>query len=525
MIDKDKVIFFDTTSRDGKQSPGCGHTPNDTVVLAHQLAKMRVDVMEAGFSISSPDDFSAVKRVAEEVSGIRCCALARALTKDIEVAARSLENAINLPRIHTFIATSEMHMKTKLRMSRSAVIESAVSAVSKAKSYVEDVQFSAEDACRSDPKFLAEVIHEVIIAGARTINIPDTVGYAVGSEMGDIISYLLREVPSISEKGVVLSVHCHNDLEQAVANSLLGLKSGARQVECTINGIGERAGNTHLASVAMALITRRDYFNLNVDINPSEICPTARLVSSIINKQVSDTLPIVGRNVFKHSSGIHQHGMIKGRKTYEIILPEDVGWSGEVFPLTGHSGKTGIAKRLHYIGYETDKELIGRFYGKFIKVAKRKKFVYNNDLHIIMQEIVARHSATMDSWINFVRVDFHKINNQYSATVHLSINENCFEANGEGNGPVASVWDAIKNALQAKKLWPESIELTFFDIGKDDGGVNAVAIANVEISANDNLAYGEGSSTDVVEAYAKAHISAINHLAHAPINKDKMTGS
>jgi len=512
-----RVIFFDTTARDGKQSPGCNFGPEETVTLARQLAMLGVDYMEAGFPIASPNDFESVRRVAEEIRGIRCCALARALDKDIETAARALEKALETPRIHIFIASSDIHLKSKLRINPEKALAMTVSAIKKAHRYTDDVEFSPEDSSRTGFDFLERIIAAAISAGATTINIPDTVGYATGDEFGSIIKKLINEIPVISEKNIVISVHCHNDLGLAAANTLAGLRNGARQAECTINGIGERAGNTHFAEIAMNLITRKDYYGLETKISTKQIGPTSRLLTTIINKPVSDTLPIVGANVFRHSSGIHQDGVLKETRNYEIITPGVVGWRGETFPLTSQSGRNGLKKRLKDIGYSFRDTDLDKFYQKFIALADIKTFIYNSDLQMLKQELEAAEYNQSDRWVRLIRVDYHKISDTHSVIVRLTANGREFEASGSGNGPVSSVWDAIKNALSRNGLWPGDIRLTDFDVGKGAGGVEAIGTALVKISCDSKTAFGRGTDTDIIVACAKAHIAAINHLIHSPL--------
>ena len=516
---KDKIIFFDTTSRDGKQSPGNQHSPEETVLLAKHLAKMGVDIMEAGFPISSDADFESVRRVAEEIPKIRCAALARSRDGDIERAAEALKNASAPPRIHVFIASSDIHLTDKLRMTPDEVVAVAVKAVQKARTYVDDVEFSPEDASRTGFDFLKRIVTETIEAGARTINIPDTVGYAVPEEFGNMIARLIKEVPSIQKNNVTVSVHCHNDLGMATANALAGVKAGARQIECTINGIGERAGNTHFAEVAMALITRHDYFGLDVDIDTTKIGPTARFLSSVIGKPISDTLPIVGENVFAHSAGVHQDGMSKSRKTYEIMTPESVGWKGELFPLSSQSGRKGLEKRLADIGYTADRELLNTVYERFVALADTKKLVYNADLYMLMQEIAGEKQAKSKNWIHLVSVDYHKVDNKRSVIVRLKVNGGEFGASGCGCGPVGAAWDAIKKALLHNKLWPGDIELKEFDIGKSVGGVDAFGLAQVKLTLDGKSSYGRGANTDIVVAYVQAELAALNHLIHNPIQE------
>jgi len=518
-----KVIFFDTTSRDGKQSPGCNHSPEDTVALARQLAKMRVDVMEAGFPISSEADFESVRRVAEEVPGIICCALARAKTEDVERAAEALKNALTPPRIHVFIASSQVHIDHKLRVPADEIVAMAISAIKKAREYVDDVEFSPEDSTRTGYEFLARIVTAAIEAGATTVNVPDTVGYAVGSEYGSLIARLITDVPLITERGVIISVHCHNDLGQATANTLSGLENGARQVECTVNGIGERAGNTHFAEVVMALKTRKDHFGLEVSIDTTQIGPTARLVSAIVKKPIPDTLPIVGQNVFAHSSGIHQDGVHKNPETYEIMSAGSVGWKGESFPLTSQSGRHGLKKRLMELGYALGPEKLSAVYTRFSEFAATKRLIHNADLHMIMQEVTAEEHARSSHWLIVEEADYHKIGSHRTATVRLRTNGTVLEASGSGNGPVSSVWDAIQTALKRHGSWHDDIQIESYDVGKGTGGVDAFGIATIKLVDERNVAYGRASDTDIVVASAKAAVAAINHLAHAPIAKQEIS--
>ncbi len=382
---KDTVSFFDTTCRDGKQAPGNNHGPSDTVRIARLASQMGISVFEAGFAASSSLDFESVSRTASEVSGIIVCSLARTLEQDIIASARALENAVTSPRLHTFIATSDLHLLYKLRLSRDEALEAAVHAVSQARTYVDDVQFSAEDATRTDPQYLAAVVREVILAGARTINLPDTVGYATPSEIAAMVTNILENVPEVREYKVTLSVHCHNDLGLATANTLAGVKAGARQVECTVNGIGERAGNTHYAEVLMALVTRSDYFGISHNLDTKVIGQMAQLVSTVIGKNIPDTLPIVGEHVFAHGAGIHQHGVLTNPLVYEIMSPELVGWIAERFPLSSQSGRHGLERRLQVLGYTLTASALGDCYKDFLKLAETKVLVSDADLHTLFR--------------------------------------------------------------------------------------------------------------------------------------------
>ncbi|MFH1188874.1 MAG: 2-isopropylmalate synthase [bacterium] len=452
-----------------------------------------------------------------------CCALARAKQEDIERAAETLFHAKQNPRIHVFVASSQIHVENKLRRSPDEIVGMAIAAIKKARSYVDDVEFSPEDSTRTGYEFLIRIVTAAIEAGARIINIPDTVGYAVGDEYGLMIARLIRDVPLISQKGIVLSVHCHNDLGLATMNALAGLKNGARQVECTINGIGERSGNTHFAEVVMALLTRQDYFGLNVDINTTQIGPTARLLSAIIQKPIPDTLPIVGQNVFAHSSGIHQDGVQKDRRTYEIISPEMVGWRGESFPLTSQSGRHGLQKRLIEIGYTIDTAKLAIAYQQFSNLAATKPFIHNTDLHMIMQEITAEEHAKSEHWLWIEQIDYQKKGTERQVYIKLRTNGSVLEATGCGNGPVSSVWAAIQNALKSHNLWHNDICMESYDLGKGTGGVEAFGIATIKLSNSEGVSYGRASDTDIVIASAKAAVTAINYLSHAPIKKCELT--
>jgi 2-isopropylmalate synthase len=380
----DEVVFFDTTCRDGKQAPGNNHAPTETLRIARQLSELGVSVCEAGFAASSEADFESVRLVAAEVPELVCCSFARALASDVESAARALTRAVR-PRIHTFLATSDLHLEHKLRMSRDEALERAATAVIYAQALVGDVQFSAEDATRSDIEYLKLMVREVVLAGARTVNLPDTVGYALPHEITNLVTRIMTEVPEVREYGVTVSVHCHDDLGLATANSLAGIKAGARQVECTVNGIGERAGNAHYAEVVMALETRADYFGVGHRLDTKKIGRTAKLVSEIIRKPTPDTLSIVGEHVFAHGAGIHQHGMLQHPMMYQVMLPETVGWEAEQFPLSAQSGRHGLQKRLAHLGYHVGDNELSVVYRTFMAVAVERVLVSDADLHHIMQ--------------------------------------------------------------------------------------------------------------------------------------------
>lgn len=517
MSKENKVLIFDTTARDGKQAPGNNFGPQDTLRLAHQLEKLGVNIMEAGFPIAGPDDFEAVKLVAENISGFTTCALTRATTGDIDTAARALDNALVTPRIHTFIASSDVHIREKLNSDPQCIIEYAVQAVRYAKKYTDDVEFSPEDASRTGFDFLKQIIEATIEAGATTINIPDTVGYALPHIFSDMIARLLQEVPNITEQNIVISTHCHNDLGLATANSLAGVYAGARQVECTINGIGERAGNTHMAEVVMALNTHHNS-GFCTSVTTEEIGKTSSLVSSITNKSIADNTPIVGQNVFAHGSGIHQDGINKSRTTYEIMTPESVGWSGELFPLSAQSGRAGLTKRLNDIGYSLSDTELTLLYEQFVLLAGEKPLIHNEDLHLLVQELHSKMYTDTHGWISIVgEVEYHKIQKTRSSFVYLSCNGIEFQASGSGDGPVDSAWNAIKTALQRQGIWSSGTKLTGFTLGKSVGSTDALGIAHIEVTCGKARAYGRSSDTDIVVASVKAILNALNHLTFTPV--------
>lgn len=512
---KEKIVIFDTTLRDGEQSPGCRMDADSKLLIAQQLSAMGVDVIEAGFPIISQGEQDSVAEIAKSIHSSTICALARTKKEDIEAAARVLEKAKHLPRIHTFVATSDVHMKNKLHRSPDQILEMAAQSVRLARQYVDDVEFSPEDAARSGRDFLATVVREAIAAGATTINIPDTVGYSVAREYYDLIRFLRERIPELNS--VVLSAHCHNDLGLAVANTLFAVEAGVRQLECCVLGIGERAGNAQLEAVVMALKTRADHYGVEITLNTRRLGSVARLVASVIGKHIPDTLPVVGGNVFSHASGIHRDGVLKDQRTYEIMNPEEVGWEGDPAPLTKHSGRHALEKRLKDLGYAFDQQLLQDFYSQFCVVADSKTFVYNDDLHWIWQQVSIAAKVRVENLIKIARVDYHRVGDQLSASVVLSLGESEFEASGSGDGPVASVWDAITKALYLQKLMLQKMELKDFHIGKSSGGVEALGLVTLRVESDGNVGYGRGSDTDIVLAFAKALLSAINHLMQAPL--------
>ncbi len=495
-----KVYIFDTTLRDGEQAPGFSMTTEEKLQLAHQLAKLGVDIIEAGFAAASQGDFEAVNRISREVRGPVICSLSRALEKDIEIAAKALQPA-ERKRIHTFIATSEIHMKYKLRMTPDQVLERVKSAVSFARRFTDDVEFSCEDATRSEREFLYRVIETAISAGATVINIPDTVGYAVPEEFGELISDIVNSVPSIDR--VILSVHCHDDLGLATANSLTAVKHGARQVECTINGIGERAGNAALEEIVMTLRVRKDYFgDLETGINTRELYKTSRLLCRITGNFVQPNKAIVGDNAFAHESGIHQHGVLSHRMTYEIMNPEDVGFPMSRIVLGKHSGRHALKKRLEELGFRFTEEDVNRIFERFKALADKKKEVYDEDLEaLIYQEFMKIDEEP----IRIVHFQVQSGDNLLpTATVKLTFKGEERTATSTGNGPVDATVKAIQKALEINP------QLLDYSIKALTPNTDAQAEARVILELEGVRASGRGVDTDVIRASVNAFIDALN---------------
>ncbi|MCM8812588.1 MAG: 2-isopropylmalate synthase [Candidatus Omnitrophica bacterium] len=504
MADKRKrnIIIFDTTLRDGEQAPGAGLTGSEKLEIAQQLVRLGVDVIEAGFPISSPGDFQAVQLIARRVSGATICGLARSLHKDIDTAAEALQ-AARRQRIHVFLATSKIHMKYKLKKAEAEIVKLAVQAVSYARQFTDDVQFSPEDASRTEPDFLFRVVEAVIKAGAATVNIPDTVGYAQPDEFGALIGALCDKVPNINR--AVIAVHCHNDLGLAVANSLAAVKNGAGQVECTINGIGERAGNAALEELVLSLNTRADAFpGIATAIRTREIYKTSRLVSKLTGFVVPPNKAIVGGNAFRHESGIHQDGVLKERRTYEIIRPEDVGFTGENLVLGKHSGRHALAQRLREMGFDLPEEQLQNAFGRFKALADKKKEVFEEDLVSIVEEQLQELPLV---W-RLESVEFcGGTHIQPRATVRLRKQNKAVSAQSSGDGPVDACYRAVEKTIKVNAALLE-YAIQAATAGKDAMGVVTVklGIAGQEIS-------GRGTSTDIIEASVKAYLNAINrHL-------------
>ncbi len=507
-MSKEHLIIFDTTLRDGEQSPGASMTREEKVRIAKALERMRVDVIEAGFPVASPGDFEAVKAVAEAVSEATVCALARAVEKDIDRAAEAIRPAPR-GRIHTFIATSPIHMQEKLRMTPEQVLERAVWAVRHARRYTDDVEFSPEDAGRSELDFLCRVLEAVIAAGARTVNIPDTVGYNLPHQFGELIRQLRERVPN-SDKAV-FSVHCHNDLGLAVANSLAAVINGARQVECTINGLGERAGNAALEEIVMAVRTRQDLFPCDTRIDTTQIVPTSRLVSGITGFPVQPNKAIVGANAFAHESGIHQDGVIKKRETYEIMRAEDVGWTANRMVLGKHSGRNALRKRLAELGveFETEDEL-NRAFERFKDLADKKHEIFDEDLlALVNEENVAQASEA----IRLIALHVcSQTGETPHATVTLSVNGIERRAEADGSGPVDAVYKAID------KIVSSGSQLLLYSVSNITSGTDAQGEVAVRLDKGGRIVNGHGADTDIVIASAKAYVNALNKLL-APLER------
>ena len=502
MNNPDRLIIFDTTLRDGEQSPGASMNKDEKVRIAKALEKMQVDVIEAGFPIASPGDFEAVQAVARAVQDSTVCGLARAMDQDIDRAAEALKEA-NSFRIHTFIATSPIHMREKLRMEPNEVIERAVAAVKRARRYTDNVEFSPEDAGRSEPDFLCRILEAVIDAGAGTLNIPDTVGYAVPQQFGDLIRSLNERIPN-SDKAI-FSVHCHNDLGLAVANSLAAVMNGARQVECTINGLGERAGNAALEEVAMAIRTRRDLFECDTRLDTTQIMNCSRLVSGITGFPVQPNKAIVGANAFAHESGIHQDGVLKSRETYEIMRAEDVGWSQNRMVLGKHSGRNAFRARLKELGiqFESEEELNDAF-ARFKDLADKKHEIFDEDIQSLVTE--ASTAAVYES----VKLVSLKVCSETGETpeaqVVLFVDGEERTAAASGGGPVDATYRAIESIVNS------GAELQLYSVSNITSGTDAQGEVTVRLEKGGRVVNGQGADTDIVIASAKAYINGYNRI-------------
>lgn len=496
-----RVYIFDTTLRDGEQSPGASLNVDEKLEIARQLERLGVDVIEAGFPISSPGDFQAVQAISRLVKNATVCGLTRAVPKDIDVAADALKDAVR-PRIHTGLGVSDSHLQHKLKMSREQALERGVTAVKHARRYVGDVEYFLEDSGRADRDYVCRVIEEIIKAGATVINIPDTTGYATPDEYGALIGYVMNHVPNIDQ--AIVSVHCHNDLGMAVANSLAGVQNGARQIECTLNGIGERAGNTSLEEVVMAMKVRADHYAFHTGIVTQELYKTSRMVSTSTGILVQPNKAIVGANAFAHSSGIHQDGVLKERTTYEIIDPRDVGILESKIILSARSGRAALKHRLSELGFTISEEQVDKVYARFLDVADRKKQVYDEDL----EAIVADETSAVHQTYELLHVQV-SCGDKLIPTATVSVRD----AQGRelidschGTGPVDAVYRAVNRIVGIEN------ELIEFSIQAVTGGIDALADVTVRIRRGNDIYTGRGAHTDIVVASGKAYMHALNKL-------------
>ena len=516
---KEKVLIFDTTLRDGEQSPGASLNLQEKVEIARQLEKLNVDIIEAGFPASSPLQFEAVRQVGDE-SGKIVAALCRAMENDIKSAYDALRNA-RYPRIHTFISTSDIHIMGKfgherygktLAEKQRSILKMAVDAVRYAKTFTDDIEFSAEDAGRTDPAYLAEIVEAVIEAGATTVNIPDTTGYTWPSEFGKKIADLKQRVANIDR--AVISVHCHNDLGLAVANTLSSIENGARQAECSINGIGERAGNASLEEIVMGLKVRNDLHDYYTDIVTEEIYNTSRMVSSFTGLIIQPNKAIVGDNAFAHESGIHQDGMLKNRQTYEVMTPESVGVPQTTIVLGRHSGKHGLQARLSSLGSKVTGEELEKVYERFLSVADKKKEIYDDDLRVLMGDELNKPLEPLE-------LDYLHVNSGTAsiptATVRIRVKGNTYEESSTGDGPVDACFRAIERALSLGSL------LYSYSVRSTTAGRQALGEATVRLKDGEHLFTGRGVSTDIIEASAKAYLQALSLRQDAAENENNNT--
>jgi 2-isopropylmalate synthase len=497
-----RIVIFDTTLRDGEQSPGCSMNLEEKLEVAQALVDLGVDVIEAGFPIASPGDFEAVKEIARTVRGSTICGLARCNDKDIDRAWEALKDAPDA-RIHVFLATSAIHREFKLKMTKEEIIDRAVAGVKRAKGYLDNIEFSPEDAARTEPDFLCAVVEAAIKAGATTVNIPDTVGYATPSHYASVIKCLVDRVPNIDQ--AVISVHCHNDLGLAVANSLAAVEHGAGQIECTINGLGERAGNCSLEEVVMAMRTRNDYYHTTTRIQSPRLVPTSRLVSNITGMQVQRNKAIVGRNAFAHEAGIHQDGMLKERTTYEIMRPEDVGFTQTDLVLGKHSGRAALADRAKALGYHLTGEQLQLVFDEFKKLADKKKEVYDADIAALIEQEMTQGA---DEW-QLIAYEVHATGKQaprVSVTLDRS-GEHRTQTTSGGDGPLDAIFRTIE------EITGVPVVVRDFRVMSVTRGKDAQGESTIEVEHQGRLYRGRGISTDTVEAATLAFVNAVNRAA------------
>jgi len=503
MVKPDQLVIFDTTLRDGEQSPGASMTKTEKLRIAKALEKMRVDVIEAGFAIASRGDFESVQAIANAVKGSRICSLSRALDNDIDRAAEALKGA-EASRIHTFIATSPIHMKYKLQMEPDAVIEQAIHAVKRARNYTDDVEFSCEDAGRSEIDFLCRIIEAAINAGATTINIPDTVGYAIPEQFGQTIKTLMSRIPN-SDKAI-FSVHCHNDLGLAVANSLSAVTNGARQVECTINGLGERAGNASLEEIVMAVRTRADLFAVETGLDTTQIVPCSKLVSTVTGFPVQPNKAIVGANAFAHESGIHQDGVLKHRETYEIMKAQDVGWHTNSLVLGKHSGRNAFRTRIEEIGITLESETeLNKAFAAFKELADKKHEIFDEDLHALVSN--TKGLGQKDKYELVCMSVCTETGVTPCAKVTLLVDGEEKTAEMPGGGPVDATYKAIESLVQS------GVTLQLYSVNAITSGTDSQGEVTVRVELGGRIVNGLGADTDIVIASAKAYIHALNLMS------------
>ncbi len=508
--EKNRIYVFDTTLRDGEQSPGASMNMEEKLIIAKQLENLGVDIIEAGFPVASEGDFNAVKRIAREIKKCQIAALARANKTDIDRAWQAVKNAAR-PRIHTFISSSDIHLKYQLKKTRGQVLKEAIAAVSQARSYTDNVEFSAMDATRTDKDYLVEMVSAVIEAGASTVNVPDTVGYAIPEEYGNLIAYLFAHVKNMDS--TIISVHCHNDLGLAVANSLAAVKNGARQVECTINGIGERAGNTAMEEIVMALNTRKDLFGLHTKIKTGQIFKSSRLLTQVTGIPVQPNKAIVGANAFAHESGIHQDGLIKEKSTYEIMTPQSVGIADTHIVLGKHSGRNAISQHYKKMGYILTEDQLNEITAKVKDLADKKKDIYDEDLEAILYEEVYRGKD------KYALVYLNVVSGNVaipSATMEMQVDKKIIRDAGFGNGPVDATFAAIRNITKT------NYSLLKYAVNAITGGSDALGEVNVQLKYNGYSVMGRGAHPDVIVASAKAYINALNRLEFLKENVKKV---
>jgi 2-isopropylmalate synthase len=508
----EKVFIFDTTLRDGEQSPGASMNTAEKVRIATQLEKLGVDIIEAGFPAASEGDFEAVTQVAKKVTQSEVAALCRATVSDIDRAWKAVCHAAR-PRIHTFLATSDIHIKYKLNMTRDEVLESAVAAVKFARTFTENIEFSAEDGSRTDPDFLCKVFEAVIDAGAKTVNLPDTVGYAIPEEFGNLVKYVIDNTPNMDK--AVLSVHCHNDLGLATANTLAAIKAGARQAEVTINGIGERAGNTSLEEVVMTINTRPTYAAVTTGIQTNHIYQISRLVSMITGMMIQPNKAIVGANAFAHEAGIHQDGVLKNPMTYEIMKPETIGLNTNKMVMGKHSGKHALLSHIKNMGYDLSDEELKIVFKKFKDLADKKKVVMDEDLEALVNQEVLRTSDIYS--ITYLQVT-SGTTVLPMATVKMLLNGREVVGTGSGNGPIDAAFNAVA------KLTGTQSQLLRFTVSALTGGTDAQGEVTVRLKENECIALGRGSDPDIITASAYAYVNGLNRLEYLKVNPASSAG-